>query len=541
MASDVLSKLTMDAEEAVLSCVLQSPEVLGTVAATLTPPCFGHPPHARIFAAMVEVATRGGLADLLTIAERLNERDELEKVGGKQHLAWLLDVVPSASNVAAYAEVVRDHSRKRNLLLLLEQSAALAGEGRIAPGTIAANVCVELQRFEQSNSTSTRRFALYDDVSIGGLPRPAWLIDGVLPSGALAVLFAPPKSFKSFLALDWACHIALGLSWHGRAVRQGPVVYCYAEGVVGIQQRVAAWKRHAGLTERIGVYFLPRRIGLNTPAEAAELLAEIRRTVEPAPVLIIIDTVARCLDGNENSTEDMSAFVRGCDLLRDGTGATIAPVHHEGLSAGGRLRGSSALGAAADVTIRCSRDAQRLIMECQWMKDAPEFVPVHMEALEVAASLVLVPSGATSGGLKGQRLHCLTVLHDRYTAPGATYKSWLEATALKSSSFDKARIWLKDNTFVEGGNGKWKITDAGRMALGTKNSTNSTGTPLQQSVARSSYSTPHRGYVVPPVVEQDPSPPSGDNGARRPAAGSSLGDGHKIIAIESPAGVQRDL
>ena len=77
------------------------------------------------------------------------------------------------------------------------------------------------------------------------MPAPAWLIEGILPERALALMFGTSNSFKSFLALDMACHIATGLDWHGQTIKQGPVVYIASEGVTSlVRQRIAGWAHH---------------------------------------------------------------------------------------------------------------------------------------------------------------------------------------------------------------------------------------------------------------------------------------------------------
>jgi len=371
------------------------------------------------------------------------------------------------------------------------------------PAEIARRVRLASEAVEHSHAIADSRFKLYDDAQIAQLPQPAWLIHGVLPSNALAVLIAAPKSFKSFLALDWACHIALGSDWCGRPVRQGSVVFVYAEGAPGIQQRLAAWKKYTGRQDSLPIWFLPRRVSVDVGTEASELLAEIESTVRPAPVLIVVDTVARNMEGNENATPDMSAFVRGCDVLREGTGAAVLLVHHEGLSAEGRGRGSSALEAAADTVILCSREQDRLRVSCKWMKDAPEFDPLAMEAMPVAPSLVLRPSGA-SRELTGQRLHCLRVLHENFAAKdGAAYTQWVEAAGIASSSFNKARDSLRTDGYVTAEGGKWIVTDSGRLALDSSASSRSISAPLLQDGAEIPSSTSTRGYALPPVVEEN--------------------------------------
>lgn len=497
---------------AVLGAILLEQRTLDTARPILVAADFLQPRHGRIYAAMLAVDGRNEPVDPITLPEELERRGDLASVGGKDYIGTLLDVVATAANILYHAGIVRDHAQRRALAETFAQAATLARAGQRAPADLARDVRAALESIELSRNTGLARFALYDDVAIASLPRPAWLIDGVLPSQALGVLIAAPKSFKSFLALDWACHIALGLEWHGRPVRQASGVYVYAEGATGIQQRVGAWKRFAGVNDRLGVWFLPRRVSIDSIGEAAELLGEIQRTIQPPPGFIVIDTVARNIEGDENATADMSAFVRGCDLLRNATGASVLAVHHKGYGADDRGRGSTALEAAADVVILCARDKERLTITNKWMKEAPEFAPIHMEALEIAPSLVLKPCGVASGALVGQRLDCLQLLHDNYSAQtGASYTAWAkaakEAHSVGSSSFNNARSWLRDNAYVSSLGGKWKITDVGRLALAGVSSKSLQATPTLQNGARSMHSTLAGGSIRPPAeVERDRPP-----------------------------------
>src|SRR5689334_18907018 len=89
------------------------------------------------------------------------------------------------------------------------------------------------QQFVKQNAES-KRFDLLDDEELGQLEPPEWIIDTVIPANALVVVVGPPKSLKSFLAKDWAFHIAVGMNWHGLPTKRGLVVYIYAEGTAGL-------------------------------------------------------------------------------------------------------------------------------------------------------------------------------------------------------------------------------------------------------------------------------------------------------------------
>ena len=58
------------------------------------------------------------------------------------------------------------------------------------------------------------------------------------------------------------------------------------------------------------------------------------------------------MSGDENSQKDMSAFVQGCDRLRERTKAAVLVIHHEGKDPGKGARGSNVLRGAWDTGIR---------------------------------------------------------------------------------------------------------------------------------------------------------------------------------------------
>ena len=91
-----------------------------------------------------------------------------------------------------------------------------------------------------------------------------------------------------------------------------------------------------------------------TKRDATELIREI----EPLkPSLVVIDTLSRAMaGGNENSPDDMGAFVANCDLIRQATNAHLLVIHHTGKDEGRGTRGHSLLAAAADTMIEVSKD-----------------------------------------------------------------------------------------------------------------------------------------------------------------------------------------
>ena len=103
-----------------------------------------------------------------------------------------------------------------------------------------------------------------------------YLVKGMLPSGALTVVWGAPKCGKSFWTLDVVAHIACGLPYRGLKVRQGPVVYIAAEGAEGFEARARAWStRYLRDADDPPLHVLSRRIDL--VHEHQSFIAEIEQ------------------------------------------------------------------------------------------------------------------------------------------------------------------------------------------------------------------------------------------------------------------------
>src|SRR4030081_493865 len=73
------------------------------------------------------------------------------------------------------------------------------------------------------------------------------ILQGVLGAGEFSLFVAKPGTAKSVLVGDIGCHIAAGVEWHGRKVKQGLVVFFAAERKKITERRVAAWGKKHGV------------------------------------------------------------------------------------------------------------------------------------------------------------------------------------------------------------------------------------------------------------------------------------------------------
>ena len=104
---------------------------------------------------------------------------------------------------------------------------------------------------ESGTQWSFGRFTIRSRSAIDHIPPVDWIIDGLLPCDSYAVLFAPPGSYKTFLALDMAMAVAHGFPGpecqHAEAINlPGPVLYIVGEGLPAFRSRIAGWEaRHS--------------------------------------------------------------------------------------------------------------------------------------------------------------------------------------------------------------------------------------------------------------------------------------------------------
>jgi hypothetical protein len=214
---------------------------------------------------------------------------------------------------------------------------------------------------------------------------PQMLIEGVLAEIGLSVMWGPPSSFKSFVALDLGLCVATNHPWHGRSVKSGLVIYIAAEGMIGITNRIIGWTCCYQELPPPNLLVVPCTVTL--VKDVAELIAGISK-LDQQPVLIIIDTLARTFGtGNENQQSDMNAYVNAADTLRSATKAHVMIIHHSGVHEANRERGSNVLRGAVDTVIAVKRNGDyvdlvnRAPMGKQ--KEAEEFATIKLEARKV--------------------------------------------------------------------------------------------------------------------------------------------------------------
>jgi replicative DNA helicase len=107
---------SVEAEQAVLGGLMLDNSTWDTVADRLKSEDFYRRDHQLIFAAIAELAGRSEPSDAVTLAEFLERRSQAAETGGLVYLATLARDTPSAANIRAYADIVRERAQLRALI-----------------------------------------------------------------------------------------------------------------------------------------------------------------------------------------------------------------------------------------------------------------------------------------------------------------------------------------------------------------------------------------------------------------------------------------
>ena len=200
----------------------------------------------------------------------------------------------------------------------------------------------------------------------------SWLVRGVLPRAALAVIYGASTAGKTFFTFDLVASIVRGVDWCGRRVSKGKGVYIVAEGSEGFRNRVHAYCEFHGIDPAaLDIVIIPAAPALMDKAQVIELIKDLQ-TLGPLD-FVVIDTYARTMvGGNENDAKDTSTMVSHCARIHKHTGALVILVHHSGKDPTTGARGSSVLKAAADVEIEVVRTKEYRAAKVAKMKDGDD-------------------------------------------------------------------------------------------------------------------------------------------------------------------------
>ncbi|HEX5087458.1 MAG TPA: replicative DNA helicase [Nocardioides sp.] len=209
----------MAAEQSVLGAMMISKEAIADVSEVLRGVDFYRPSHEMIHDAIIDLYGRGEPADMVTVANELQRRGELQRVGGAPYLHTIASSVPIAANASYYAEIVREKAILRRLVDAGTRIVQFgyAGEGDVDELVDAA----EAEVYQVTDKRTSEDYAPLSEIMGGvldeieaignrdaglyGVPTGFADLDDLtngLHAGQMIIVAARPGAGKSTLALD---------------------------------------------------------------------------------------------------------------------------------------------------------------------------------------------------------------------------------------------------------------------------------------------------------------------------------------------------
>ncbi|MHB8470521.1 MAG: replicative DNA helicase [Gaiellaceae bacterium] len=215
-----------EAEESVLGAMMISANAIGAVSEIVDAGDFYRESHGRIFRAAIGLYQKGEPVDVITLTAELEERGEIDLVGGRVRLHELAALVPATGNAEHYARIVHETATLRGLIRAGTEISKLGWEHVGEPTELVARaeqIVYELGERdadgnlmvfrETLNETFERISHLYETrADVTGVPSGFKDLDaitaGFQPSN-LVVLAARPSMGKSALALSIVANVVL--------------------------------------------------------------------------------------------------------------------------------------------------------------------------------------------------------------------------------------------------------------------------------------------------------------------------------------------
>ncbi|HZU00294.1 MAG TPA: AAA family ATPase [Ktedonobacteraceae bacterium] len=308
---------------------------------------------------------------------------------------------------------------------------------------------------------------------IDALPDIEYLVQSVLPRCAVSLVFGESNTGKTFFALHLALCVAYGMSWIGRSVKQGRVLYIYAEGDIGLKQRLQAWRKYYSKPSTTAIDFIPFPVHL---LHEQEIFMATIAQYEPTYALVVIDPYSMCAIGtNQNDQKEVTQILGVAHQIRQAYACHVLIVHHTNKQDG--YNGAASFKNHVDTMLKlsCTDNQAPVVMHYEKHRDGRkredlalllQEVELYLDAstLEMVTSCVIdaAPGGTFSPSkpqeeVERERTIMLGILQQHHRLSTSKWKQLsLEAGVPKSSHYAHIE-YLKQQqlvTWINKGAGK---------------------------------------------------------------------------------------
>ena len=363
-----------EAERSVLGAILLNNSAFSQ-ATVLTPDDFFLDSHRRIFAAISDLMKKQVPVELVTLAEELNRRDEMNAIGGAGYISSLTDGLPKLTSIEHYVKLIKEKALLRCLIGVCDGIKRRAEDQSEDINCLLESAQSLISSVNPGNSTSLIRLVgATEFLQRQAADEQPDLIENLLPSGSQTLWQGRPKVGKSHTLMQLVFDAAAGYQVFDHFPVPRPIRCCYVEleePEAETKKRFAAMLRaHNGQgPDKDNLWFLSKHDLYKMRLLPRELLFKrrsdfIRAIKDNGVELLVLIALRKLVAGNLGDQEVAEEVNEALDNISEETGAAILVAHHTRKSpaetAEARGFGSTMIAARADAVFDVSRTGDGL-------------------------------------------------------------------------------------------------------------------------------------------------------------------------------------
>ncbi|MDR3193498.1 MAG: helicase RepA family protein [Treponema sp.] len=370
---------------------------------------------------------------------------------------------PTAQNIRNAAAATGDVSEIIPVILSYAAGVGIDAAAELADLTKAQEAVRKTAEGKENG-----RMPHFERVTTAEIKPVAWIVKKIIERGTVVLVFGDSGTGKSFFAISLAASIATGTGFFDYPVkRPGAVLYVAGEGISGLSRRFYAWEiAHGRRLNDAPVFRYTGAANLIDRPDELSLAIEGHIEEHGEPRVIIFDTWARTIGGDDSNSQDAAVAMAALDRIRARyPELTVLIVHHSGHTAKDRARGWSGLSAAMDSVYRLEKsDTQIVVTNTKQKEDAP-VQPMAFTLLNVKLDGVISEDGEQEYSAccepceytpperqpKGENQQAvITILREQGSMDrSALYGAFTVKTGKRKSQFDQTLNPLIDRKIVK--------------------------------------------------------------------------------------------